>query len=433
MNCPYAERTCIADLAPAAERCPACKRFSKRCPQCHLRSRAFANFCRGCGAALPVRQGNWLGFKGGARRAGVNSRAEGPRRQSVDIVSAGLKLRLGGVCRSLLGYDGQLIAVARDGTIEIGDPARPAGATRLQARGPVSCEPCIERGLLFLGAPNQLSAYSLGAITLPVPRLRPLWQIALDGTPIQALTAVGNRLYAAVASDVGRSLQVIENVVETPPSAPRTLYATRGAASRLSWLAADDVRAVFLTEEEGSVELHSVTHARLELSSRTVMVPAFAEHPISLLGEHLFGVFGNGQQLYRINVRAGSVDEQLDDDTQLFSLTHDGDHEWDRDGVRIDSSGVAFMRAAGRDTFNDLDRAVKGSPVIVEGRVAAIGMQDGRVLIYDLQHPPKHEKWRLGGNGAAITALASFGHYVAAGDADGIVEVVELRERAGTP
>ena len=111
---------------------------------------------------------------------------------------------------------------------------------------------------------------------------------------------------------------------------------------------------------------------------------------------------------------------------------YDG-HQWDRESVRIDTGGIHFSRAMLRDSFAPHERASRGSPVIVQDCAVAVGMEDGRVLIYDLTALPQHEIWRLGDNGAApITALASFDSFIVAGNRDGDVETRELVAKGTT-
>ena len=156
------------------------------------------------------------------------------------------------------------------------------------------------------------------------------------------------------------------------------------------------------------------------------------DHPIAFLGDTLFGIFGDAHRLYRVDVTTGGIEEPLDEDTQLFALTHDGG-DWDRQSVRIDSGGIFFSRSMVRDSFAPHERATRGSPVIVQDCAVAVGMEDGRVLIYDLARLPQHEKWRLGDkHGAPVTAVASFDSFIAAGNKDGVVEVRELSAKGVT-
>jgi hypothetical protein len=358
---------------------------------------------------LPPSVGNWPGYKGGSRRLGVN---DAPIASDCVTRSAGLRLRLGDACRSLLGYDGHLIAISLNGVVEIADPMRARSVCRFQAQGPMTAEPCISNGILNLATRGQISAYALAAMTLDPPHVRPLWQASLNGTPIQALTPVGDRLYVTVASADWREVHVIER------QAARLL----SAAPKVSWLAADPARsrAVFLSEEDGRVQLYVADH---ELTAHPVALQSLRDHPIALLGDTVFGVFGDAHRLYRIDAATGGIEEPLDEDTQFFSLTQDGD-EWDRDSVCIDSSGILFSRSRVRDSFAPQERASRGSPVIVQGCAVAVGMEDGRVLIYDVAQLPRHEIWRLGDS--PITALASFDSYIVAGNKDGVVEVREL-------
>ncbi len=403
----------MSELATDAPRC-LCGGYVKRCSRCASRNRSFAVFCRGCGTALSPLAANWAGYRGGPRRLSAN--ASSAAAHDCTTRATDLRLRLGDSCRSLLGYDGHLIAISLNGVVEVADPLRAKSVCRFQTQGPVTAEPCISDGVLYLATRGQLSAYALAALVLETPRIRPLWHVTLSGTPIHALTAVGDRLYVTVATADWREVQVIEQ------GSVRSIH----GAPKMSWVAADpsSSRAVFLSEEDGRVRLHVMSDG---LATHAVALHSLTDHPIALLGGTIFGIFGDAHRLYRINAATGAIEEPLDEDTQLFALTRDGADDWDRDGVGIDTRGIAFWRTGVRDSFAPHERASKGSPVIVQGCAAAVGMEDGRVLLYNLAQLPRHEVWRLGDqSGAAITALASFESYIAAGNRDGIVEVREL-------
>jgi hypothetical protein len=412
VSCPYSEPNCTFDAPAGARRCR-CGRYVKRCGRCSTRNRSFSNFCRGCGTALPPASANWLGYKGGSRRTGVNDASIAP---GCVTRPTSLRLRLGDECRSILGYDSHIVAVSLNGVVEIADPVRAKSVCRFQSQGPITAEPCIDDGVLYLATRGQVTAYALTPMSLETPRIRPLWQVAVNGTPVQALTPVGERLFVTVASAAWREVHVIEQ---------QRTQLLHGATS-VSWIAADTAnsRAVFLSEQDGRVQLHVV---RDEMTTFPISLQSIGEHPIALLGDTLFGTFGDARRLYRIDATTGGIEELLGEDTQLFALTHDGE-EWDRNSVSIDSGGILFSRSMVRDSFAPHERPWRGSPVIVQDCAAAVGMQeDGRVLIYDLAARPQHEIWRLGENGAApITALASFDSFIAAGNKDGVVEVREL-------
>jgi hypothetical protein len=433
LSCPYSHPNCPQQRLPAnAEDCPECQHFLKPCSQCGTRNRAFANFCRSCRAALPATRGNWLGYKGSTQRLGLNTASppawDPPRWENLEIRETGLKLQLGESCRGLLGYDRHLIAIGQNGAIEIGDPQRPASNLRFRAEGPISCEPCIDRGILYLGAPWRLSAWSLGGLTLANPQLISLWTLPLSGTPVQALTVLDNRLYVTVYHQEGRrEVQVIDSLDRTPPPGPRVLH----TASRLSWVAADPAshQVIFFSQEGSSLQLHTVApNSRPELTSRPVTLPTFADPvPIAFLGGKAFGVFGDEEKLCRIDIQSAAFEQALDTDTKLFSLNRDGERGWDGDGVRTDTTGVVFMISGIRDSFTPLERVAKGSPVILQGCAAVLGMMDGRIRLYDILHPPRNEVRRLSDDGEPIAALASFQNFVAAANTKGLVKVFELR------
>jgi hypothetical protein len=410
VTCAYSEPNCASEIADRATRC-SCGRFVKRCPECAAHNRAFAHYCRGCGASLPQSAGNWTGSKGGPRRLGASA-------SSVDAQfltrATDLHLRLGDACHTLLGYDGHVIAIARNGTVEIADPLRARSVCRFQAQGAITADPCISEGVLYLPMRGQLSAYALAAMTLQTPRVRPLWQVPLNGTPIHTATPAGSRLYVTVASPGRREVQVIEH---------QTVRPLHGARN-VSWIAADasGSRAVFFSDDGDGVHLHV---ADTGLSTHAVSVQRLIEQqPIAFVGGTVFGVFGETNRLYRIDAATGGVEEPMDEDTQFFALTDDGSDVWDRDSVHIDTRGVSFARAGIRDAFSPYDRVTRGSPVIVRGCAVAVGMTDGRVLVYDVAQLPHHEVWRPGANsGSAITALATFDSFLAAGNDEGRVEV----------
>jgi hypothetical protein len=412
VRCPYSEPNCTSEVAAGARRCR-CGRYVKHCRRCSTRNRAFAKFCRGCGQLLSPSTANWLGYKAGSSRTGVND-ASIPA--GCMTSPTGVRLRLGDECRSILGYDGHIVAISLNGIVEIADPKRAKSVCRFQAQGPITAEPCIEEGVLYLATRGQVTAYALMPMTLETPRVRPLWQVAVNGTPVQALTPVGERLFVTAASAGWREVHVI---------AQQRARLLHGAPS-VSWIAGDAAtsRAVFFSEQDGRVQLHVVGEA---MTTVPVSLQSIGDHPIALLGDTLFATFGDERRLYRLDADSGGIEELLADDTQLFALAHHGG-EWDRSLVSIDSGGILFSRSMVRDSFAPHERPWRGSPIIVQDCAVVVAMQeDGRVLIYDLAALPQHEIWRLADNTTApITALASFDSFIAAGNKDGVVEVREL-------
>ncbi len=421
MTLACAEPSCAAHVIDGARRCSK-GHVLRRCGQCGTQNRAFAIICRACATPLPASRSDWTGYKGGARRLGYNA-TRGPAEWTAE--KPVLTLRLGDECRTLLATDEHLIAISFNGMVEVADPVRALSLCRFQTPGPVTAQPCVSNGVLYVATHNQLSAYVLGPMTLDPPRVRPLWQLPIQGTPIHALTPAGNRLFATVSTGDRREVYVIEQNGQPRRATARALF----RSPKTSWLAADPVTGdvVFFSEEYGRIYLHVF---RDDLASHPVSLQVLTEQPIAFLDGAVFGIFGETRRLYRINAATGAIDEPLEADTQLFALTHDEQNVWDRDGVRIDSDGVHFARSAVRDSFAPQERASKPSPIVMRGSAAVVGMDDGRVLLYQLAHLPRHEVWRLDGNAdAPITALASFDGYVAAGNRDGAVEVRELRKK----
>jgi putative pyrroloquinoline-quinone-binding quinoprotein len=436
VSCPYFQPECQeAELAAAATSCPQCARVLKSCPECGTRNRAFANYCRTCRTRLAAASGNWLSHRGTVQRLGLNALPGPPAgaQEGFEIDELDLQLELGDHCRSLLGYDRHLIAVSQSGTVEIRDPQLPREGLRLKAAGPVSCEPCIDDGVLYVGSPGSLTAYSLGALTLTQPRLAPLWQLRLPGTPVQALTVLADRLYVTVVHpDLRREVLVVESLKRNPPPAGRSLH----GGAKLSWTAADPAsgQVVFLSQQGQSVQLHRVVHdgVRPELATQPlagVPYPLAENVPIAFLGGKVFGVFGDDEKLCRIDATSGELEQALGDDIKQFSLSQDGDGRWDGDGAQIFANGIHFLRAARTERFAPLERVVKGSPILLKDRAVVVGMLDGRVRIYDLSRLPRYEQVRLTGGSEPITALAAFDSYVAVGNAKGVVKLLTLRSR----
>lgn len=411
MICPYSESGSAHDVITDRVRC-LCGRYVKRCAHCGASSRAFAGYCRECGKPLSPDAGSWTAYKGGSRRLGVNRSSPGTECLTR---AADLRIRLGDTCRSLLGYDGHVVAISINGIVDIADPMQGKSMCRFQAAGPITAEPCIENGILYLATRGQVTAYALAAMTLETPRIRPLWSVPFNGTPIHALTALAGRIYVTAALRDRRELLVIEHATA------RVIHSAR----EIGWVAADPERerAVFFSEDDERVRLHVVDGV---MTTYIVSLRTLAPQPIALLGETVFAIFDDGHRLYRIDLSSGAIEEALEEDTQFFALTAHGD-EWDRHGVRVDNHGIEFSGSGVRDSFAPHERVTKGSPVIVQNCMVAVGMEDGRVLLYNLAQLPRHEVWRLQEHGSApITAIASFDSYIVAGNQEGIVEVREL-------
>jgi hypothetical protein len=431
--CPYSD--CGKAVAALDGSCDECQRFLKSCPRCSALNRAFANFCRLCRTSIPHGDGQWLGYMGGPQRSAYNGLR--PRDAEADntqrpVVS--LAMDLDDACHSLLAYDRHLVAFGANGTVEIADPVTSTRHT-FTVDTPLTCQPCIDRGVAYVGSPNGIAAYSLGTVALAAASSPILWQIPLNGTPIHALTIMDNRLYVTVALRSGeRELHVIDNCgpTTTRPSI-RVLYAN----SALGWMAADPRRRqlVCFSQDRTGVKLHvATTGASPELSTYALDVPALHNQPIALLGGKAFGVFGDDRKLLVIDVARASSLQSLGSDTQLFALGRDSDDAWTGESVRVErqqETTIAFKPRNTSDSLASGDRVAGGALVLVRGRTAAVGMEDGQVRLYDLDHLPRSYRWRPGRWRAGlsndrITTLVSFQNYLAAGDARGAVRVIKL-------
>ena len=430
LACPYLNCSEMRELPAGGESCPACRRVVRVCPHCATSNRAFANFCRLCGRALPDPANEWPMFKGGAQRLGLNRWPQARRDQGG--IEEVLELRLDGACRSLLASDRHLVAVSQEGGIEVVDVARGAATSvRARADGPVSAEPCVSRGTLFVPVSGRVTAFPLGGLHLATPRLEQRWEVRLPGIPVHALLPFEGLLYLEVlVPDGSREVYTIGNLESEQPGEPRRLL----AASRVSWLAANPPsRQVFwLTEEDGVLRVHCHDHSAADgpvLTTRPVSgapLPMAVSVPVAVLGAKLFAVLGDGDTLCRLDVRDGVLDLTLRPDVRAFALAGL------RDGLLVEGRGLHFLAAQHTEQLPPLVR-VKGSPVILQDRAAAIGLQDGRVRLYDLHSLPLHDEFRVSPDADEISALISFRRFVAAGDDKGVVKVVALGDLPGIP
>ncbi len=422
MDCPYPNCTAL-DLTPEADTCGTCRRPVKVCAKCHSSGRTFANFCRHCGLPFPGEEFHWSGFRGGPKRLGLNSskpRVRGLGQVPLLPMASG-SIRLGDSCLALLSWDSHLVAVSRSGQVEIVAPTTAYRRRLSVAGGPLTCQPCIVQSTLFLGQEGRLSAFSLAALTLPEPKVEPRWQIRVPGRPVDALLALGDRLFATVLRQDGRTgLLLVDHVSSPRPEKPRFLY----TAERLSALAGDFLhrKVHFLSQEQGELQLHILESGSAPLQPAGFPLRDLGTGPLqntvlAAMGSKLFGVFGQDDKLCRLEWGQGSI--RLDGDVQKFAFNNL--QQW----VHVGTTGVHFSHLNQRESLNHMERVV-GQPLIVRDFAFAVGLQDGRVLLYDFQAPDQQREIRVDSPEHGITALASFGPYLAAGSSSGKVELYEV-------
>ncbi|MCH9647697.1 MAG: hypothetical protein K0U98_05620 [Deltaproteobacteria bacterium] len=421
MDCPYPD--CSAkDLAKEIAACSTCRRFVKSCGSCRAPGRAFANFCQRCGQPFPGEDDHWSGYRGGPKRLGLNAAKPEirlPESRLLPVPNGDLSLADG--CFSLLSWDSHLIAISHAGQVEIVEPTT-AFHRRLNLQGSVmSCHPCISRSTLFLGQEGRLTAFSLGALTLPDPKTEPRWQLEVEGRPAEALLALGDRLFATVKRRDGRmSLIVVDGVSGSRPAAPRVLL----TEPKLSALAGDFLSQTvhLLSEAKGRLQLHCLKAGVVPLRVSSVPFHDLPVGPmqntvVAAMGNKLFTVVGEEDQLCRLEWGKGAI--RLDSDVKKFALG--SVDQWGQ----VETNGIRFPYLHRREKLGHMDRVI-GQPLIIRGFAFAVGLQDGRVLLYDWHGPHQQREIRVDSQENGITALASFGPYLATGSARGKVALYEV-------
>jgi hypothetical protein len=330
---------------------------------------------------------------------------------------------LNGPCVALLSWDEHLVAVGASGQIQVAGLGT-AFAQRLTAAGPLTCHPCIDLGTLFLGRAGALTAFSLAALQLPELKTSPRWTQFVAGNPVEALLALEDRLFFTLRHEDGSTdVAVLEGVSTASPKAPITLF--RG--QRLSTLAAngDDGSVVFLSEENGQIHLHRLDGRRSPLKIETTKIrdltaTSLSRLPISVLGQFIFGTFGSEDRFCQID--SGRATLQLDDDVRRFAL------QGIQKRLQIETTEISIPPSNHREPLAPFG-AVAGEPLILRDFAAVVGFQDGRVVLFDLAKPQIHRDLRIDGGSHGITALASFGPYLAAASSKGTVALFEIKAK----
>lgn len=415
MKCPYFDCTDKGLTADTAS-CRTCRRPLKICGFCGHLGRAFANYCADCGEPMVGGDFDWTGYRGGPRRLGMNPAELGDSWMKAKLSPETSGITLDEACFDLLSWDRHLLAVGESGRVEIRHPGAAVGYS-LRLDGSPSCHACIEKSTLFVGHDSTLAAYSLGALTLKNPQTSARWSISVPGRPSGALLAVKDALLVNVTQGRDVGVALLEGIFDDQP--PRLRWLQQPGS--VSPLAGDrnTGKAHFLSSHGGKIRIHTV-HAHGQVATVDVStVPDLSESDLTrsalaVMGKNLFAVLGPEQALYRLE--PGKPTVRLETDVRRFSLNR-GDQQ-----VLLRTTGLRFPH--GHDVeLSHMERVI-GQPLILRNFALAVGLQDGRLGIYDLNNPPflRHERI----DGHAITALASFGPYVAAGTARGTVALYQV-------
>lgn len=416
MDCPYLD--CNGKgLKSDSEACRTCRRPIETCAHCRHPSRAFANFCTHCRKPLVSGGFDWTGFRGGPDRRGLNPSQVGSSWMESKLVAVENGItQLDDPCIGLLSWHRHLIAIGESGTVEARSPG--AGVRyRLRTDGPPSCYPCVDRSTLFLGSGNTIASYSLGALTLSKPKTSPRWVVRIPGEATGALLVVGERLFVNTAQGEDVGVVVLDHVFNSRPPAVRQAY----PPGRVSPMVGNSTSklAHFLSEDRERVRIHTIDAGREAAQVESQIVPDLSSAqvgrtPIALMGKSLFAVLSRDEQLYRL--QPGKPTMRLGEDVKKFSLNSFDER------VQVETTGLRFPRGL-EVGLTHMDR-ILGQPLVIRNFAFVAGLQDGRILIYDLNQPHFHREERP--DGQAITALASFGPYLAAGTAGGTVALYEV-------
>ena len=418
MTCPYPD--CKGRALPAAAtHCPECRRFVKRCAarNCGEWNRALAVFCRGCGERLAEPSGQWTGLQGGASRAGLNPYAlSGPW----ESLQPGEKraLRLGSRCLSLMFYEDFLFAISEEGIVQALDLGSSRSAIAWNAVDRVAAYPAIAEGILYIAGAEGVHAFRLAGLAGRSRRPVQLWEKRVEGKPMHGLLPHGGRLFLTTErGGEERRVLAMHGVAGGSPTGPELVH--RG--SRFGGLTAGPTGLFFLSEGNGGrLAVHRlagnngrVTHESHGLPGdlaglRDLVSPAAVGHKV-------YAVLGERDELCLLDAQELTFDRRIYHDAVSFAVAGL------RDGVVAGSNSLYFV---GYGRSEDVQHPISTAPVVLRGRMAAVGFADGRVQLHNLQNPPAFHELRVGRT--RVTSLASAGRWIAAGDEEGTVVVARL-------
>jgi hypothetical protein len=365
-------------------------------------------------------------FRGGVQRTGLNRADLKLDVDSLDpqnpLKSLG-SIQLRTACRSLLFSEGQIVALSVNGEVlavdVLGDSLREC--SRFALGGEVLAEAAIAGGLLFTAAGNSISAYALGREEDRMSAL-PYWQRQLSGPARHSLLAVGDWLYCMTDHGHGAELVAFSRIFSNAPTQASIYSAPHFSplAGKISPLGSG---AYFLGPENGGT-LHEIKQSESgTLKTTQIFFDDLRGHaprtPICVIGDTLFGIFGERKQVRRMRITQGKMMEKHGDDVEAFACADA------RTPILLSSNWISNTASGERGNL-DPDESFRGSPVVVGKAAVAVGLNGGKVRLYDLQNPAHSRNWQVCENRAEITALISAGPLLIVGDDSGKITVARF-------
>ena len=424
--CPYPD---CSGVLTAQGGCPSCGRLTKRCRACGEYSRAFALFCRVCGAPFPVCETDWTQFKGPRGRSGLSAFDAGRRLIELDHehpLVADDALVLEGPCRSLLVHEGHVFA------FWTGREKSGVTVARIEAEGlmptavfgldaPINAEPVVHAGSLYLAAGHVLLAYTLAELAQGRPA--PRWSLRLPAVPVTALLAVGDSLYLPLAYDRQRGdLVRFDGIAAAAPPRGVPLHQGPVPTSPVAHAGPDGTTAVsFLAAYPKGLFLGRTIHGDAQDAPRWQPVqgaggPVDPFHPLACVDGKIYAVFSEAMTLCRIGIDQPMIEACIAPHTKGFALSRQGQAFVTTPmSVQLPHLALEERLSAGE--------TISSPPLILGEFAALVGLGEGMVRAYDLTNLPRSRDWAVSRPSARVTILAPFGNRLLAGDSEGQVRM----------
>jgi hypothetical protein len=428
LNCPYLDCTC-ENIQDSETRCPNCRRYLKTCSKCSAFNRAFAMYCRNCGAQLPATETNWSEFKGGPQRLGNAGFLIGKRVPDIKTEDIGT-FNVSKFCKSLLIYDQYLFAFSVEGEITVADisktPVKPF--ISFHAGGNIYAVPAISQGSLYVGTEKYLRAYSLGNLfSEPTAKPDPRWELPVSGTPVRELLPVKDQLYfMTIFPDRHYEICAVKDI-QAARIKPSGRCFSGLHVSSLAGIHTDKIRKIyFLSQDQNGTRLHLIDHARGTVFEPEILpvkggTAGFRKRiPIAVIGAKIFFVLKTEDTLCRLDAHTGEIDSKFCKNVREFSMAGINDP------IISTSKGLLFQRIGKKAELGE-GQAIRGAPLILKDCAAAVGMRGGAVRLYDIHDPALPLIWSVSENpGEPVTSLAASENIIAAGNEKGLVKLCRL-------